>query len=198
MNKIKFYFFTFLITLMPMLHAQNKTMMGTQEVMSLIQDTHWVGTFKVTGLGPITNCFGDIDVYFFPLEIEEFSKGMTTISYRHHAHFDKDKNPICKDIVAKLSPVLVGKCGDHFPYKYNRIENKLVPFRTIIPYEDGNKTVVSSPSCTTFKHQVKRTELPLVKLDLSENQKHLDVEIHYKLDKIFNFKFTYSLDKDEE
>ncbi len=101
--------------------------------------------FQVHGLGPLTNCSGDLDVRFFPEVVEDFSHRERTVSYRHHADFTKNKNPICRYIVAELSPVAVGKCEETIPKKYNPAEAAMVPFRTIVPSANGDSAIVSSP-----------------------------------------------------
>ncbi len=162
-------------------------------VLSKMQDSMWTGKFWVKGFGPLTNCTGPIQVEFFPLTVEEFSNGIPTVSYRHHADFSKNRNPICK-YVASLSPVNVGQCDDIFPMKYDKYENKNVPFRTIIPQEDGSSAVVSSPACNKKNHVVNRQELKLAKAILSDDEKKLEIEIQIVvLEQVVHL--TYLLDK---
>jgi hypothetical protein len=146
-------------------------------VLAKIQDSMWKGQFWIKGFGPLTNCSGPIQVEFFPLTTEDFSDGIQTVSYRHHADFSNNVNPFCKYIASRLSPVDVGPCEDIFPMKYDKYENQNVPFRTIIPRQEGLTAVVSSPSCNKQKHEVKRQELKLAKTLLLNNEQTLEIEI---------------------
>ena len=82
-------------------------------------------------------------------------------------------------MASKLSPVDVGDCTD-FPTKYNPHEGKQVPFRTIIPREDGKVAFVNSPSCEKG-NKVKRQELQLAKAQLSPDGQKLELMIVLKL-----------------
>lgn len=160
-------------------------------VLERIQDSQWKGTFNVIGQ---TVCNGTLDVYFFPRQQETFSEGIETVSYRHHADFSKHWNPLCSKIASKLSPVAVGSCTD-FPKKYNPHEGKQVPFRTIIPREDGKKAFVNSPSCGK-NNSVERQELELTKAHLSDGDRKLELTIVLKLAGV-PIRLSYILERQE-
>lgn len=167
-----------------------------KSILAKISDTYWKGNFQVHGLGPLTNCSGDLDVRFFPEVVEDFSQGESTVSYRHHADFTKNKNPICRYIVAELSPVAVGKCEETFPKKYNPAETAMVPFRTIIPSSNGDSAIVSSPSCDNKTHTYSRKNIQLAKATLSDQNRKLELELHLGL-LGSTFKLTYQLNKQD-
>lgn len=147
------------------------------EILQKIENSTWKGQFKLGVLG--MNCSGDLSVEFFPMQTEDFSNGINTLSYRHHADFSKTRGIICAQ-AAKFSPVEVGACEDSFPKKFSSLENALVPYRTIIPREDGAAAVMSSPSCNK-QNQVKRDELNLAKAVLSPDGNQLTLTIQIKI-----------------
>lgn len=192
---------SFLTTLLLVLSFSAQNAHAKQDnfasVLKRIQDTHWKGYFIVepndespvdlsfldpfdifkkikAGLDEKFACAGPIDVYFFPMQVEEFSKGIATVSYRHHADFS-NTGILCQVFAGTKSPVDVGSCDPYFPKKYNPRERAAVPFRTIIPRNGGRTAVISSPSCESG--QVERKELKLDKLQLSPDGRKLTVTI---------------------
>jgi hypothetical protein len=169
------------------------------QLLNSIQNSNWVGQFSLKALGWV-DCEGPIVVKFFPEQIESFSDGIPTVSYRHDADFSKNLNPLCQLIGKAASVVDVGQCGANFPMKYNPDEKKMVPFRTIIPRDGGANAFVSSPSCGS-DGKVHRQEFQMTSATLSPDQKTLDlvievvlgrgifpqpvaVDVHYKLNRV--------------
>ena len=146
-------------------------------VLGKIQDSNWAGRFDFKALG--IRCDGDLKVKFFPAQIEDFSDGASTVSYRHDADFSQNKNIFCRKIGKHLSVVDVGQCPN-FPMKYNPSEGQNVPFRTIIPRQGGKVAYVSSPSCHS-SGTVSRQELQLIKADLSEDGNDLGLTIRLEI-----------------
>jgi hypothetical protein len=151
-----------------------------ESVLRRIQNTHWKGQFRVNAFGGAIDCRGPLDVASFPMQIENFSNGVPTVSYRHHADFSQTPPGFCRDLAGSLSPVAVGQCGPNFPMKYSQREGKRVPFRTIIPRDGGRTAVVSSPSCDPSLN-VTRQELNLARLELSDHDKTLQVTIEFEV-----------------
>ena len=79
-----------------------------------------------------------------------------------------------------LSTVDVGSCGANFPMKFSVDEQAMVPFRTIIPRQNGARAFVSSPSCGR-SGQVERTELELNKANVSPDQSKLALTIRLRI-----------------
>ncbi len=142
-----------------------------------MQGAHWSGHFTTKILG--TTCEGPLRVQFFPMQVEEFSRGIMTMSYRHHADFSENIDLLCSKVVASFSPVSVGDCGENFPMKYNPDEGVSVPFRTIIPQGNGDTAVINSPSCNK-RRQVVRQELSLSRAVLSPDANQLTLTIKIK------------------
>jgi hypothetical protein len=160
-----------------------KTIVQTQnfnDILQRIEASNWTGNFKVTTPFFLEDCSGPLDVHFFPLQEEEFSNGAQTVSYRHHADFSKNRSMFCRKLAAKLSPVNVGECKNNFPMKYNPDEGRQVPFRTIIPRQNGTKAFVNSPTCSKDQ-SVKRQELELIQAKLSEGDTKLELTIRLVL-----------------
>lgn len=163
-------------------------------VLKKIQNSFWVGEYRVSTLGGLLSCNGPLDVRFFPMTVEKFSQGVPTVSYRHHADFSHYSDFFCHDVVGGLSPVAVGQCAKNFPRKFNALEGKKVPFRTIIPRNGGESAVVNSPECKDDTRTVERKELELARLELSEDGQTLWVTIAFKpFGPIELSEFTYVL-----
>ena len=168
-----------------------------KSVLRRIRNTHWNGYFIVQpndelpvdlsfldpanifksikeGIEERFACSGPLDVYFFPMQVEKFSRGIPTVSYRHHADFS-NTGILCQLMAGTKSPVDVGSCDSYFPKKFNPREQADVPFRTIIPRNRGKSAVISSPSCENGR--VERKELKLDKLELTHNDRQLTVTI---------------------
>lgn len=154
----------------------NQPQENFNEVLSKIQDTRWKGGFSFTVSQLGLTCSGPIDVLFFPAAVEPFSEGATTVSYRHDADFSQNRSIVCRTIGKNLSNVDTGRCDAIFPKKFSAPGATMVPFRTIIPRENGSRAFVSSPSCG-FDGKVKRGELELIKAELSPDQSRLLITI---------------------
>lgn len=148
------------------------------QILSKVQNANWAGHFRLKVGGTI--CDGPLTVKFFPMQVEDFSQGAMTMSYRHHADFSGNTDLLCTGLAAKLSPVDVGQCEAIFPMKYNPDEGMNVPFRTIIPRNNGKTAVISSPSCNS-QRQVERQELNLKQAVLSPDQNQLTLTIQIKV-----------------
>lgn len=163
------------------LMSLSQSFASTQEnffsILSKVQNAHWKGHFKTRILG--TTCEGPLHVQFFPVQVEDFSNGVATLSYRHHADFSGNVDLLCSKLVASFSPVDVGHCGENFPMKFNPDEGRRVPFRTIIPKNNGESAVTSSPSCNR-RGEIERQELNLSSGVLSPDGNALTLTITIK------------------
>src|SRR4051812_46369695 len=93
------------------------------EVVRHVAGSYWTGTFGGSGAVP-TDCAGPITVEFLPSDTVD---GVEATFYRHHADFSNaNRGPICRQIVAKLSPVRLDGCEDKFPKRWSASEGQNV------------------------------------------------------------------------
>jgi len=143
-------------------------------------------------------CGGPIEVKFYNDQGGVFADQAPTISYRHHADFSADLNPLCRVVGPMMSEVDVGSCAT-FPKRFDQDENQWVPFRTLVSLQGGNSAVVNSPSCDNG--QVVRKSLRLDRLVLKDQDpskpKTLEVTIllstQVGVGTPLNAKLTYTL-----
>lgn len=183
--KISILLISTILTLSSLANAQAKNpqqQVNFNQVLNQVQDSDWVGHFEFNALG-LLKCSGPLSVKFFPMVVEDFSDGAQTMSYRHDADFSNNLNPLCNTLGKKFSVVDVGSCDKEFPKKFSVDEGQYVPFRTIIPREGGKRAFVSSPACGA-NGKVKRSELELMRLDLSPDQQQLEITIRLHIEQL--------------
>ena len=155
--------------------------------LSVIQNSNWRGTFQSVGPGP-TTCYGSLTVKFFPLKTEPFSRGVQTVSYRHHTQFSPLNPffPFCQTMGKSMSVVDLGNC-DRNGLKKPTVENDqkvMVPVRTIIPKNGGARAVISTPSCVSDgqgRYTIERSEFEVQQLEFTDDRKRDAMKITIRL-----------------
>jgi hypothetical protein len=161
------------------------------DFLAAIQSSNWRGTFSSTA--GLTSCDGTLSVRFFKMQVEPFSNGVPTVSYRHHAQYSP-ANPfflLCQTVGKSLSVVDVGSCGGSFPKKptTENGRNVMVPFRTIIPKNGGARVVISAPYCVeersadgTLHNKIVRIEYPVTQLEFADDRKRNAIKMKLLID----------------
>lgn len=142
-------------------------------VLAALQNSSWQGSFT-SGPGGIPTCHGSIDVRFFGMRKEAFSKGAETVSYRHQATFSPltPFMPFCETVGTSLSSVNVAGCGKLALTKQTVEGGRKVsvPVRTLIARDGGKRLVVSSPVCVEQNGRgvIKRVEFAVRSLEFTD------------------------------
>jgi hypothetical protein len=151
------------------------------DFLAAIQNSSWRGTFSSTA--GLTSCDGTLSVRFFKMQVEPFSNGVPTVSYRHHAQYSP-ANPfflLCQTVGKSLSVVDAGSCGGRFPTKptTENGRNVRVPVRTIVPKNGGTHVVISAPYCIeersadgTLHSKIVRVEYPVTQLEFADGERN--------------------------